>query len=658
MADRKLFFDLLARDKTKAGTDAAARNLGDVGDAADDAAKKTDKLGKSATANAARIDKLDREAGLLERELHSLARAFADTDDAAERMDLSKAIRKMEADLRKVNKQKGVLEGILPDPEPAAKGFMSKLGGSLAGQASSLAATAGGSVGPVVGAAIGVAAAPTLVSALSSALAGGAGLGVLGVGIMAAVKADPGIQAAGKTAAQRFSKSLGENAVTSLRGPILQSLGVLSDAGDRLNRELGGVFAELSDDVVPFTRKVVGAGEAITGSLLRSAKESGPAIDGLGDSITLLGDGVSSFIDSVSDGGPEAADNLRLIAGATGDLIAQTGALLNTVNKLSSNSWLTGPLIPLLRKHYGDAADASDDLKGSTAALVPEVDKAAEAAAAAAMSYDDMADGIGKVSSAQRDLYGSQIDVKEAILETTEKIRENGAGMDINTKKGRENRQALLDLATTLDKDTRAFRDVNGVSAATTQHMENNRAAFIKAARAAGVEAGEAKKLADRLLGIPVKTEPRISMKGAAKSINDAARLGRLVREFQGTYTATMITNYIRHGKPGTGGGLAGGGLVDGPGTATSDSVPMMLSKGEYVVRASSVARPGVRAMLEGLNSGTGYALQGGAAGTAVAARAGGGAGVQTVRHVFDVTGAETKHLAWLREMFRTGQLP
>ena len=45
------------------------------------------------------------------------------------------------------------------------------------------------------------------------------------------------------------------------------------------------------------------------------------------------------------------------------------------------------------------------------------------------------------------------------------------------------------------------------------------------------------------------------------------------------------------------------GGKVRGPGTATSDSIPAMLSHGEYVIKASSVAKYGVKAM-DDINAG------------------------------------------------------
>lgn len=51
--------------------------------------------------------------------------------------------------------------------------------------------------------------------------------------------------------------------------------------------------------------------------------------------------------------------------------------------------------------------------------------------------------------------------------------------------------------------------------------------------------------------------------------------------------------------------GKAEGGLISGAGTSTSDSIPAMLSTGEFVVRASAVQIPGVLEMLSAINSGS-----------------------------------------------------
>ena len=63
---------------------------------------------------------------------------------------------------------------------------------------------------------------------------------------------------------------------------------------------------------------------------------------------------------------------------------------------------------------------------------------------------------------------------------------------------------------------------------------------------------------------------------------------------------------------------LAEGGKVRGPGTATSDSVPAMLSAGEFVVKAEAVKQPGVERLLTEINNRT--IIQGFASGGRVSA--------------------------------------
>lgn len=73
----------------------------------------------------------------------------------------------------------------------------------------------------------------------------------------------------------------------------------------------------------------------------------------------------------------------------------------------------------------------------------------------------------------------------------------------------------------------------------------------------------------------------------------------------------TIHTNFTSSGKNYTAshnphqGGSALGGLIKGPGTGTSDSIPTFLSNGEFVVRAAVTARN--LALLQALNSGVPY---------------------------------------------------
>lgn len=49
--------------------------------------------------------------------------------------------------------------------------------------------------------------------------------------------------------------------------------------------------------------------------------------------------------------------------------------------------------------------------------------------------------------------------------------------------------------------------------------------------------------------------------------------------------------------------GFAEGGLISGPGSETSDSIPIMASDGEYVVNARAVRQPGILPLLQQINS-------------------------------------------------------
>ncbi|GMW07897.1 MAG: hypothetical protein AMXMBFR8_26930 [Nevskiales bacterium] len=102
----------------------------------------------------------------------------------------------------------------------------------------------------------------------------------------------------------------------------------------------------------------------------------------------------------------------------------------------------------------------------------------------------------------------------------------------------------------------------------------------------------------------------------AADSLGDAFRdLASAIVESLQRIAAEIISKKIIAsllsafgGAPATGatGGVverrAGGGLIRGPGTPTSDSVPAWLSTGEYVVRAKAVAQPGMLQTLQAIN--------------------------------------------------------
>jgi len=108
-----------------------------------------------------------------------------------------------------------------------------------------------------------------------------------------------------------------------------------------------------------------------------------------------------------------------------------------------------------------------------------------------------------------------------------------------------------------------------------------------------------------------------------AKSFGDAMRsvassvlasIQQMIAQFIALKIVKTIAGFSEGGLVGGGGGAvhaATGGYISGPGTATSDNIPAMLSNGEFVVRAAAVSQPGVLDMLHQLNGGLRVARSG-----------------------------------------------
>lgn len=454
---REIEVDLLANNKMTAGTTAAARDLDKVGDAAEGAAQDAEKLGK-ATALAGQgaeklgakaedagdeLGKLDREIILAERELKSLARAFRDAETAADRLDISKGIRKGQAEIRRLNTAKGILAKILPDDsevDKAGKGFVSKLGKVLSSGADSIATLAGNKVGITIGAVIGAAAAPVLITAIGSAISAGAGAGVIGAAVALTVGKDLQLQAAGALAGRKFVDALSASAAKNFRGPIIESINVLSGAGDRIAKRWSTAFDSMGGMLVPLVKDAASSVEIISDAFAGIAEKSGPALRGLGDSMVLLSKGAAETMAILSDGGNEAAGSLVLLAGAMSDVLVVSASTLSLFAKLSNNAWLTGPLLPQLKKHYQDVAAESKRVEDAQRSMVGPLTDAEKAARGQMEAFAGLNTEMKKQANPAFALIDAQEKLKKAQEDSAKATEKHGA-------KSKEARAANRDLA-------------------------------------------------------------------------------------------------------------------------------------------------------------------------------------------------------------------
>jgi TP901 family phage tail tape measure protein len=369
-----------------------------------------------------------------------------------------------------------------------------------------------------------------------------------------------------------------------------------------------------------------------------------------GDQLTENATDANGLMSAISGGNDElskATEKTKLLAEANAAAIDPTTGLSGAQKSAAAAT-----------KAAGDAADAAKVPTKEQTDAETALTKAAEEAKKAHDALKDSITGYGSAMMAAR---GDARSYEAAIDAATDAVKKNGKtavdhgrSLQIDTETGRDNQAALDAISTAALKSAESkltASEANGTLAKTSQavtgDIDKARTAFINSAvsmgmnkKAAGeladqqgLTSGRVKGLTDQLITLDAqKANPTIDLdpaaakakitdlqgkitaikQGKVPGVNaDTAEGKRKIAELQAQIdalkpkTIKITTEHIATGKGpgGSGGQWAGGGLLSGPGTGTSDSIPIMGSDGEYIVRASSVAKPGVRAHLDQINS-------------------------------------------------------
>ncbi|MEI7294050.1 phage tail length tape measure family protein [Paraburkholderia tropica] len=319
---------------------------------------------------------------------------------------------------------------------------------------------------------------------------------------------------------------------------------------------------------------------------------------------------------------------------------------------LSSNGQLTGWAAKRAALEAQIANYAGQTLTKQQASVLANKDALlAQYKTNAALEADgDFRDRVTKLQAAQDQLNEriqnqndalaaqQQIELQTATLTTQERQRQI-ALLAIET----ERRKELADWAKTAeaqkltgsDTDLAEQRTINQKYAAraTTQQQTFAAQDLLKSDWAAGATTGlkqiieqtsnlnqiAQSTVTDGIRGIgdafaELATTGKLNMGDLAKSI--VADFARMEAEALAAQAAMSFMSWAGIGSSATTGAtsyagafhLASGGHVRGPGSSTSDSIPAMLSDGEYVLNAAAVSRIGV-SHLDDLNSGAARAV-------------------------------------------------
>jgi TP901 family phage tail tape measure protein len=246
----------------------------------------------------------------------------------------------------------------------------------------------------------------------------------------------------------------------------------------------------------------------------------------------------------------------------------------------------------------------------------------------------DIADGLAQslqaLDQVSQDSFNSQTKFYDAISKATESLKENGKTLSLTSEKGRNNRDALSGIAAATDDYTQKLTAQGAAMGDIDAAYSKGYDALVQAAEGFGMAAPKAKALADSLLHLPqeVKLKADISdweanlakakrdLKSApaskkAKLEADIAQWEAQIRKAKADLASVQgktvgINIVTTHSNVGVvaheGGRYAAGGRISGPGTGTSDDVPILASNGEYVVNADAAAKHG--ALLDAINNG------------------------------------------------------
>lgn len=307
---------------------------------------------------------------------------------------------------------------------------------------------------------------PGLGAIVSGAVSGITGTGGIIGGVVAAAH-DPAVKRAAEDVGMALKSSFSEVGVPFV-GPVVESLGLLREAGQRVAVDLKHDFDILAPALVPFTKGLVGLVEEMMPGLTAAFTSSLPVLKAISNELPKIGHAIGEFFRITTEDSDSAVLGFvalskiiqnTLIGGAKfiallGDMYKGMVVNSEAVTKLGlqTTGWLaaTGPagtawvknlndqhnLYAGLLKDLENATHGADGLAGGFTLMGSAADRAAE----------DIAD----VQRASDSLFNVTMNMEEAqvrwakqLRDTAEELRNGKKTLDLNTEEGIKNRESL-----------------------------------------------------------------------------------------------------------------------------------------------------------------------------------------------------------------------
>lgn len=347
---------------------------------------------------------------------------------------------------------------------------------------------------------------------------------------------------------------------------------------------LGVAVRGASGDIIGATKDFFSAGDE-----LKNFDTSLATLVGSGNAAQAAG-----YLSAMGISAEEAAAKLPLYSAALDASAASADAAGGAAADLGDN--------------FNAASRDTADFAKNTLKAVTQADALKFAADGLKAALDALGGKAMSVDEATSNLYGTFRDAKSTIAaaikdtdKSTDAVTNQGKALDLTTEAGSKAQGALAAIAKSSDDMTVAYKAAGRSTEDVTAMQKKAYDAFVASAKSAGLSKDAAKALARQYGLIPPTAKTIIEASG----IDDAKRAVLIYRlsllDIPPERRTQIVTEWVTEGsKPAhppivaTPLHPASGGFISGPGSGTSDSIPAMLSNGEYVVRASSVQRLGV----------------------------------------------------------------
>lgn len=429
------------------------RGLDDTSRALRGVRAESDKTGKSFKDTAGETFNLDRAVAQSRVEIAKLHEEFKRTGDRSVLKDIQRQQRDLDAVMKVAGtgKKKGL-------------GAVLDFGGEGLRPRNAL-------IAGVVGAA--AALAPMIGAMVAGAVTGAVGVGGIAGGIAMASK-DARVRAAASKFGQDISAEFFSGSEAFVQ-PVIKSLDILKQGFNDL--ELGDAFGKLAPHVEVLAGGLANMARNIMPGLNEAFDRMGPFIQALADGLAQTGTQLGDFFNrlSRSEGAVMGLESLFHILNGT--LIA-LGATLEFLsdsyqNFIEFTAKVTGALEDMagpLGDVFGHLNNMFELLRDGSVQSYKAVNQGGEAANHASAGWVTYADSVKIAAGHQEDLNravedsisnmlaqdNANIGLAQAMADFGEALKENGRNWDVNTEKGRANRQELIDAVGAADRKRQA----------------------------------------------------------------------------------------------------------------------------------------------------------------------------------------------------------